>query len=89
MNEKSYKCYIGIDVSKGSLDIALDEDTPVSQLKNNEIGFKALKKLLPTDKDCLVVMEATGGYERPCTKWLQQQGIAVSIVPLCQESCRL
>lgn len=80
MNEKAYKIYIGIDVSKKFLDIAINEDGPVCRFENSESGFKKLGKILPAEKGCMIVMEATGGYERSCAKWLQQQGVATSVV---------
>jgi transposase len=80
MKEKSYKIYIGIDVSKKFLDIAVNEEDPIYRFENNESGLKKLGMILPADKDCLIVMEATGGYERSCAQWLQKQGVTTSVV---------
>lgn len=80
MNEKKDKCYIGIDVCKGFLDIALNDDGPLHRVTNDKAGFKKLKKLLSNNKNSLLIMEATGGYERACAKYFQEQEVTVCIV---------
>ena len=80
MNKKTYKFYVGIDVSKTFLDVALNEDGQLHQFSNDEDGFRKLIKVLPSDKDSLIIMEATGGYERLGSKWLQQNGFTITIV---------
>jgi transposase len=55
--------YIGIDVAKSSLDVAIHEQEKQLNLPNNEEGIRqavdSIKELSPT----LVVLEATGGFE--------------------------
>ncbi len=80
MDKKTYKFYVGIDVSKAFLDVAVNEDGQLYQFTNDESGFKKLMKVLPSDKDCLITMEATGGYERLVSKWLQKNGFLTTIV---------
>lgn len=80
MAKKTYKFYIGIDVSKACLDIALNESGELYQINNDEAGLKKLIKILPSNQDSLIVMEATGGYERFCSKWLQRKGFSIAIV---------
>jgi transposase len=79
MDKKTYKFYVGIDVSKNFLDVALDEGK-VLQVPNDETGLKQLLKILSFDQDCLVVMEASGGYEKLCAKWLKGRGFSVAVV---------
>jgi len=79
MNNIKYNCYIGIDVSKKSLDIAI-EGRKVFQVENSIPGYKVFFKQIPKDGSVLVVMEASGGYERHATRWLTEQGISVSVV---------
>lgn len=80
MTEKPYKFYVGIDVSKAYLDIAIDGPAQLFRITNDEAGLKNLMKMLPTDKKTLVVLEATGGYERFCVKALQKKGFSTAVV---------
>ena len=79
MNNNKYNCYIGVDVSKKSLDIAL-EGRKVFQVENCISGYKELLKQIPRGESVLVVMEASGGYERNVTRWLTEKGFSVAIV---------
>lgn len=80
MQEKRFDDYIGIDVSKGQLDIALSYQTCVHQMTNDVSGYKQLLKLLQNPSRSLVVMEASGGYERGAAKYLRERGYSVAIV---------
>lgn len=80
MNKKSYKFYVGIDVSKHILDVTLDEKGQNHQFTQDDSGMKKLYKILPSNQKCLIIMEATGGYERFCLKWLQEKGFAIAVV---------
>ena len=73
---KDRKIY-GIDISKDVFDV-FSIDSGHSQFKNDEIGFKALVKMLR--KEALVVMEATGYYHYRLAQYLHKKGIAVSVV---------
>lgn len=63
MKNNKYDCYIGVDVSKKKLDFSQGGDK-VFQVENNVLGYKEFLKQLPMGKHVLVVMEASGGYER-------------------------
>jgi transposase len=80
MNEKSHDFYIGIDVSKKYLDVAINTTNAVSQFTNDVLGLKKLIKRLPDKSRSLVIMEASGGYEKESVKWLKKQGYSVAIV---------
>lgn len=67
--------FIGIDVSKSSLDIY--DGKTFHQLKNNLSGFKELLKM--SSKDSHFVMEATGYYHLRLAYFLLESGRAVSI----------
>lgn len=68
--------YIGIDVSKATLDICyLDEVITIpNQLASIQQWIQKIKKYKCIE---LVVCEATGGYERILVKMLQKEGIPV------------
>ncbi|MEX5541177.1 IS110 family transposase, partial [Pseudomonas poae] len=69
--------YLGIDVSKDSLEIRiLPEDIGMSYA-NNCAGFKALIDWLKPYNVRRVLLEATGGYERAAMKSLQAVGLDV------------
>lgn len=80
MNEKSYKFHVGIDVSKAILDIAISNNNSLLQFPNNEEGLKALVKALPSKKQTLVILEATGGYEKFAANYLRQKKFSVAVV---------
>lgn len=80
MSEKSYNFYMGIDVSKKQLDIALSTSNTLLAFANDVAGLKKLIKLLPDKSHSLIVMEASGGYEKEAVKWLKTQGYSVAIV---------
>jgi transposase len=56
--------FVGIDVSKARLDIALRPCGATESLPNDEAGTMALVNRLRAVKPVLIVLEATGGIER-------------------------
>lgn len=61
---------VGIDVSKGTLDVAFGLDQPVRQFPNTARGHKDLAAVLRRRRPARIVMEATGGYELPVLRHL-------------------
>ncbi len=55
--------FVGIDVSKAWLDIAIHESTLAWRVGNDDPGIEKLVKRLKEVRPCLIVLEATGGYE--------------------------
>jgi transposase len=80
MTKKNYKYYIGIDISKAKLDVALDEEGPVLVFSNDQEGLKNLSKKLPSKAKTLIVMEASGGYEKFVSQWLKTKDYHVAVV---------
>lgn len=72
--------YLGIDVSKGKLDVSSTTWGSVEQYTNNSKGVSKLVERLRVEKPQLVVMESTGGYERLVAKALQDNEIKVSVM---------
>jgi transposase len=56
--------FVGIDVAKKSLDVALLPQGNSFRLPNNSEGLAQLITQLPEPGTCLIVVEATGGYQR-------------------------
>jgi transposase len=74
------KVYAGIDVSKARLDIALRPTGDRFEEANDQAGIDSLVARLETARPTLVVLEATGGLERPVAGALAAAGIPVAVV---------
>jgi transposase len=72
--------WIGIDVSKQTLDVAARPTGEVWQFTNDEAGIAELVSKLEPSTVSLVVLEATGGLESPVTAALALAGIKVAVV---------
>lgn len=72
--------FVGIDVSKAHLDIHLLSARRSWRIEYTPVALQKLLKDLGDDSSVLVVMEATGGYERLCADTLAQAGFAVAVV---------
>jgi len=73
--------YVGIDVSKARLDVALLPSGKSFAVGNDEEGFDELLGRLEGPSDsALVVLEASGGFERPVAAALAASGIAVCVL---------
>lgn len=68
--------FVGIDVSKRSLDVAVHPGAVRFQLANDPAGHEALVQQLQALAPELVVLEPTGGYERAVLKRLLEAGLA-------------
>jgi len=75
---------LGVDVSKRRLEVAIVRGhEPVGstrQFANDPSGWRAILDLIDQQRVELVVLEATGGYERPAAEFLAQADQPVAIV---------
>lgn len=76
----SSECFVGIDVSKETLDVYIRPDERVHQFANSEEGISSLLGCLENLNPTLVVVEATGGYERAVVAALSVAKMALSLV---------
>lgn len=76
---KMGECYVGIDVSKERLEVAVS-DGERFVVGNDEAGHKQLSGRLKERQPKLIVMEATGGLERAVAGQLTAAGMAIRIV---------
>lgn len=67
----------GVDVSKDHLDWALDSGGEVRQVLNTPAGVRRLVRKMQSLGIDRVVLEATGGYERPLFQALSDAGVPV------------
>jgi transposase len=82
MNTSSEQNFVGIDVSKDTLDLAVRGQSKTVQFANTPQGVKAMvAHLAKSVKDIAVVlMEATGGLEREAATQLCMADFAVMVV---------
>ena len=76
----SAQIFVGIDVSKNNLDYTWLPDGKVRQVPNTLKGFSSLLDELRKLNPAIVVLEATGGYERRVVKAMQEAGIPVKVL---------
>ena len=91
MNElKNKKHYLGIDISKDTLDLSLIHKSSYGTFKDKKVlnsfnGFKILYSWLLKEKvdinECLICMEHTGAYGLLLFAWLSQTGIDYCVEP--------
>ena len=72
--------FVGIDVGKAYLDVAVRPAGTHERLPNDEEGIARLVDRLRAARPTLVVLEATGGLEVPLTAALATVGLAVAVV---------
>lgn len=71
---------VGIDIAKLSFDAALGVSAQAQTFSNDDAGYEALITAFAGQPIELIVMEATGGYERNLACVLQAAGFAVAVV---------
>jgi transposase len=76
----SSETYVGIDVSKERLDVAILGQKQQEQVCNSQTGIKELVQWMQELQPALIVVEATGGYQRAVVEALFVAGLAVAVV---------
>src|SRR6266540_7342472 len=76
----SSKVYVGIDVSKDRLDIAVLGEKQTRQVENTCKGIDELVQQMVELQPELIVVEATGGYQRSVVDGLFHAGVSVAVV---------
>lgn len=72
--------FVGIDVSKATLDVATNQSQAVKQYANNAKGIRQLVRTLRSRAPQLIVAEATGGYELAVACALAEAQLPLAIV---------
>lgn len=72
--------FVGIDVSKERLDVAMRPSGESESVSNDKDGIEALVKRLREVGPSLIVLEATGGLERGVTRGLASAELPVVVV---------
>ncbi len=76
----SSRRYVGIDVSKDKLDVAVLGEKEEMQVDNSEAGIMELVEQMRVLQPELIVVEATGGYQRAVVDGLFRSGLKVAVV---------
>jgi len=76
----SHTIFVGIDVAKAHLDVAVLPEKRTCQVVNDDTGFIELIAWLGQPEDTLVVLEATGGYQMAAAAALAVAGFGVAVV---------
>lgn len=72
--------YVGIDVAKATLDVAVLPDARTFTVPNTAAGFAKLIQLLDDEVPTLIVVEATGSYHLKLTIALDAAGMTPAVV---------
>jgi transposase len=72
--------FVGIDVATAQLDIALRPTGERWAVANDDVGIAALVARLQAMPPILIVLEATGGYQRSVVAALAAAGLPVAVV---------
>lgn len=85
MMNDSELIFVGIDVSKDTLELALDDKGKTQNLSNDEAGIKSLLATINVAQSeaggvGVIVLEATGGFEREAAVALCSAGLPVMVV---------
>jgi transposase len=76
----SIAAFVGVDVSKHSLDVCVLPQRDTFSLVYDRNGLQQLRGRLPDPGTCLIVVEATGGYQRRLVAELVDAGHHVAVV---------
>jgi transposase len=80
MESKAVAAFVGIDVSKDTLDVCVLPGGECRQFTNDSPGRGKLVAHLKSLPACLIVIESTGGYERACLLAVQDADLAIALV---------
>lgn len=80
MTHSAVECFVGIDVSKSTLDVFIDSFSEVMHVGNDDPGIKKIASRLKLIQPTLIVMEATGGLEMRLACELAARGLNVAVI---------
>lgn len=76
-----HELYAGIDISKGWCDVALEAGNAAARFEQTPQGRDELGDWLHAQRVTHVVLEASGGYERPVLRALDKARVMACLVP--------
>ena len=72
--------YIGVDIAKKTLDVAVSDSSEVRQFSNDDKGIRMAVRHIAAFKPAGIILEATGHLEMPLAAALQAERLPVVIV---------
>jgi transposase len=72
--------YVGIDVAKDKLDLGWDASSQNATFANDPAGITQMVQRLRQDPPAIIVVESTGGLERPALEALLEADLPVALV---------
>jgi transposase len=72
--------WVGIDVSKATLDVAILPDEDIFRVRNDAGGWRQLVARITSSRVQGIVLEATGSYHRGITLALAAAGLASAVI---------
>jgi transposase len=72
--------FVGIDIAKHTLEVAVRPTSQRLSLAYDQAGLQQLLRTLPPPETCVIVVEATGGYQRRVVAELLTAGHLVAVV---------
>ena len=80
MSESGKEVFIGIDVSKEKLDVAVSSTGEFMSFSNNDVSIPCVVDFVKSFTPSLIVLEATGGMETAVVGVLADKGLPVVVV---------
>jgi transposase len=77
---KSSEVFVGVDVSKASLEVCVIPEIQQWGISNDDAGIRDLIKRLKPIRPNLIVMESTGGYQMPLSIALVAAGLPMVVM---------
>jgi transposase len=80
MEDTAVETFVGIDVSKATLDVCIDSTGEIAHVDYDDAGIGSVCARLKLLHPSLIVMEATGGLEMRLACELAAQGLQVAVI---------
>src|SRR3989338_10463221 len=80
MNKMIVEKFVGIDVSKSTLDVCIEPAVQTLHVAYDEAGVRQVVSRLKEVKPILIVIEATGGLEVRIATELASLGLPVAVI---------
>lgn len=80
MNETKVEVFVGIDVSKATLDVCIEPSVQTLHVAYDEAGISQIVERLKEVSPTLIVIEATGGLEMRIATELAGKGLPVAVI---------
>jgi transposase len=79
-SENIMEKFVGIDISKDSLDVCIDPGAEALHVAYDHKGIEAICQRLKTESPTLIVVEATGGLEMRLASELAARGLSIAVI---------